>query len=119
MNIQLKKYTRLTVKITMMVVSLFCLFSVSCINKQKREYRHMCDSLSKMDFPPRVLDTLFFRKYGNGIEVDTTFPNGEQHLIQLFKFRKYSNNVIKKAKEFDNSMIITILMSPDKRYSTL
>ena len=36
-----------------------------------------------------------------------------------FKFRKYSNNVIKKAKEFDNSMIITILMSPDKRYSTL
>ena len=39
--------------------------------------------------------------------------------ITLFKFRKYSNNVIKKAKEFDNSMIITILMSPDKRYSTL
>jgi len=39
--------------------------------------------------------------------------------IPLFKFRKYSNNVIKKAKEFDNSMIITILMSPDKRYSTL
>ena len=36
-----------------------------------------------------------------------------------FKFRKYSNNVIKKAKEFDNSMIITILMSPNKRYSTL
>ena len=30
------------------------------------------------------------------------------------KFRKYSNNVIKKAKEFDNSMIITILMSPNK-----
>lgn len=29
MNIQLKKYTRLTVKITMMVVSLFCLFSVN------------------------------------------------------------------------------------------
>ena len=48
----------------------------------------MCDSLSKMDFPPRVLDTLFFRKYGNGIEVDTTFPNGEQHLIQL----DYANN---------------------------
>ena len=39
--------------------------------------------------------------------------------ILLFKFRKYSNNVIKKAKEFDNSMIITILMSPNKRYSTL
>lgn len=37
----------------------------------------------------------------------------------IFKFRKYSNNVIKKAKEFDNSMIITILMSPNKRYSTL
>lgn len=33
MNIQLKKYTRLTVKITMIAVSLFCLFSVSCINK--------------------------------------------------------------------------------------
>ena len=38
---------------------------------------------------------------------------------RVFKFRKYSNNVIKKAKEFDNSMIITILMSPNKRYSTL
>ena len=37
----------------------------------------------------------------------------------LFKFRKYSNNVIKKAKELDNSMIITILMSPNKQYSTL
>ena len=40
-------------------------------------------------------------------------------IITDFKFRKYSNNVIKKAKEFDNSMIITILMSPNKRYSTL
>ena len=40
-------------------------------------------------------------------------------ITPLFKFRKYSNNVIKKAKEFDNSMIITILMSPNKRYSTL
>ena len=39
--------------------------------------------------------------------------------LKFFKFRKYSNNVIKKAKEFDNSMIITILMSPNKRYSTL
>ena len=39
--------------------------------------------------------------------------------LKEFKFRKYSNNVIKKAKEFDNSMIITILMSPNKRYSTL
>ena len=39
--------------------------------------------------------------------------------IIIFKFRKNSNNVIKKAKEFDNSMIITILMSPNKQYSTL
>lgn len=36
-----------------------------------------------------------------------------------FKFRKYSDNIIKKAKEFDNSMIINILMSPNKQYSTL
>ena len=43
----------------------------------------------------------------------------QKKIIKLFKFRKYSNNVIKKAKEFDNSMIITILMSPNKRYSTL
>ena len=43
----------------------------------------------------------------------------ELEIIRIFKFRKYSNNVIKKAKEFDNSMIITILMSPNKRYSTL
>ena len=43
----------------------------------------------------------------------------QKKIIKLFKFCKYSNNVIKKAKEFDNSMIITILMSPNKRYSTL
>ena len=88
----------------MMVVSLFCLFSESFIKKQKREYRHMCDSLSKMDFPPRVLDTLFFRKYGNGIEVDTTFPNGEQHLIQL----DYANNYY-YAIEYPNIPIIDVM----------
>lgn len=47
------------------------------------------------------------------------FPVNDNPQLMLFKFRKYSNNVIKKAKEFDNSMIITILMSPNKRYSTL
>ena len=47
-----------------------------------------------MRFPVNILK---FRKYSNNL-----------------KFRKYSNNVIKKAKEFDNSMIITILMSPNK-----
>ena len=109
----LNKYTKLKTAITdseilifplMMAVLLFCLFSVSCINKQKREYRHMCDSLSKMDFPPRVLDTLFFRKYGNGIEVDTTFPNGEQHLIQL----DYANNYY-YAIEYPNIPIIDVM----------
>ena len=45
--------------------------------------------------------------------------DSQREILLLFKFRKYSNNVIKKAKEFDNSMIITILMSPNKRYSTL
>ena len=50
----------------------------------------------------------------------TSKSNVSEHIKHIFfKFRKYSNNVIKKAKEFDNSMIITILMSPDKRYSTL
>lgn len=37
MNIQLKKYTRLTVKITMMAVLLFCLFSVSWLNKDTKK----------------------------------------------------------------------------------
>ena len=43
----------------------------------------------------------------------------DDKIYQVLKFRKYSNDVIKKAKEFDNSMIITILMSPNKQYSTL
>lgn len=61
---------------------MFCLFSVSCISQQEREYRHICDSLSNLDFPPRVFDTLFFQKYGNGFEVDTIYSNGEHHNIQ-------------------------------------
>ena len=51
-------------------------------------------------------------------DIQELFEDPDFYIID-FKFRKYSNNVIKKAKEFDNSMIITILMSPDKRYSTL
>lgn len=53
------------------------------------------------------------------IEQETFLDRTWTQKSYLFKFRKYSNNVIKKAKEFDNSMIITILMSPNKRYSTL
>ena len=67
MKLNLKKCTIL---IMMSVSSLSFLFA-SCISRQEREYRHICDSLNNLDFSPRVFDTLFFQKYGNGFEVDT------------------------------------------------
>lgn len=91
-------------KVIIITVSLFSLFSISCISRQERDYRYMCDSLSSSDFPPRVFDTLFFQKYGNGFEVDTTFPNGERHLIQL----DYANNYY-YAIEYPKMPIIDVM----------
>lgn len=76
-----------TVKVNILIILSFFLLG-GCVNKQVKQYNYICDSLSSLDFPPRILDTLFFQKYGNGIEVDTIFPNGERHLIQL----DYANN---------------------------
>lgn len=100
----LRRCTRVIMKVVMITVSLFCLFSVSCISRQEREYRHICDSLNSLDFPPRVFDTLFFKKYGNGIELDTTFSNGEHHLIQL----DYANNYY-YAIEYPEKPIIDVM----------
>ena len=76
-----------SIKVKILVILSFFLWG-GCVNRQVKQYNYICDSLSNLDFPPRVFDTLFFQKYGNGIEVDTTFPNGERHLIQL----DYANN---------------------------
>ena len=76
-----------SIKVKILVILSFFLLG-GCVNRQVKQYNYICDSLSNLDFPPRVFDTLFFQKYGNGIEVDTTFPNGERHLIQL----DYANN---------------------------
>lgn len=63
------------------IVLLF-LFLVGCVNKQVKQYNYTCDSLSRLTFPLREVDTVFFHKYGNGCEVDTVYPNGEHHNIQ-------------------------------------
>ena len=82
------------------------LFS-GCVNKQVKQYNHIRDSLSKLTFPPREFDTLFFHRYGNGYKVDTIFPNGEHHIIELdFKndydyFIEYSDNPIIDVMSYD------------------
>lgn len=47
-----------------------------CMNPKEKWYHHMCDSLSRLDYPPRQFDTAQFNAKGNGFEFDTIYPNG-------------------------------------------
>lgn len=92
-------------KIFTLLLLLFSL--VGCVNRQRKQYNHICDSLSRLTFPPREFDTLFFHKYGNGFAVDTVYPNGERHFIELdYKhdydyFIEYSDNPIIDVMSYD------------------
>lgn len=46
------------------------------LNECYKWYYYRCDSLSRMDFPPRQLDTTLFHTKGNGFQLDTLYPNG-------------------------------------------
>lgn len=78
-------------------ISLLLALLVGCANKEEKRYRYVCDSLNRLDFPPRQFDTLFFHKYGNGVVVDTVYPNGKYELIENI----YNGNYYRLMREKD------------------
>ena len=77
--------------------SLLLALLVGCVNKEEKRYRYVCDSLNRLDFPPRQFDTLFFHKYGNGVVVDTVYPNGKYELIENI----YNGNYYRLMRDKD------------------
>ena len=41
--------------VKILAVLLFPLL-IGCVNKQRKQYNHICDSLNRLDFPPRQFD---------------------------------------------------------------
>lgn len=78
-------------------ISLLLALLVGCVNKEEKRYRYVCDSLNRLDFPPRQFDTLFFHKYGNGVVVDTVYPNGKYELIENI----YNGNYYRLMRDKD------------------
>lgn len=78
-------------------ISLLLALLVGCVNKEEKRYRYVCDSLNRLDFPPRLFDTLFFHKYGNGVVVDTVYPNGKYELIENI----YNGNYYRLMRDKD------------------
>ena len=70
---------------------------IGCVNKQRKQYNHICDSLNSLDFPPRQFDTLFFHKYGDGFIVDTVYPDGKYEWIQTI----YNGNYYRLMRDKD------------------
>ena len=88
-------------------ISLLLALLVGCVNKEEKRYRYVCDSLNRLDFPPRLFDTLFFHKYGNGVVVDTVYPNGKYELIEniyhgnYYRLMRDKDCPIVNAMEYD------------------
>ena len=81
---------------------LLLLFSLAgCVNKQKKQYRHIRDSLNRLDFPPRLFDTLFFHKYENGELVDTVYPDGRYERIENI----YNGNYYRLMRDKDCPLV--------------
>ena len=78
-------------------ISLLLALLVGCVNKEEKRYRYVCDSLNRLDFPPRLFDTLFFHKYGIGVVVDTVYPNGKYELIENI----YNGNYYRLMRDKD------------------
>ena len=89
-------------KIFTLLLLLFSL--VGCVNKQKKQYLHICDSLNRLDFPPREFDTLFFHKHENGDIVDTVYPDGRYEFIQTIYNGNYYRLMRKKDYPIVNAM---------------
>ena len=78
-------------------ISLLLALLVGCVNKEEKRYRYVCDSLNRLDFPPRQFDTLFFHKYGDGFIVDTVYPDGKYEWIQTI----YNGNYYRLMRDKD------------------
>lgn len=78
-------------------IFMLCLLLVSCTTREARRYQAICDSLNRLDFPPRVFDTLFFHKYENGDIVDTVYPDGRYEWIQTI----YNGNYYRLMRDKD------------------
>ena len=78
-------------------ISLLLALLVGCVNKEEKRYRYVCDSLNRLDFPPRLFDTLFFHKYENGELVDTVYPDGRYERIENI----YNGNYYRLMREKD------------------
>ena len=85
----MKRYIPLSVSLFVAgwVVTLSLSFT-NCTDKRVKWYTHVRDSLSRLDFPPRQFDTLFYQAHQYGSTVDTVYPNGI-HEIQV---RGYKGN---------------------------
>lgn len=71
-------------------IIMLCLLLASCTTREARRYQAICDSLNRLDFPPRVFDTLFFHKYENGEMVDTVYPDGRyEHIENIYNGNYY------------------------------
>lgn len=82
-------------------ISLLLALLVGCVNKEEKRYRYVCDSLNRLDFPPRQFDTLFFHKYENGDIVDTVYPDGRYEFIQTL----YNGNYYRLMREKDYPVV--------------
>lgn len=78
-------------------IFMLCLLLVSCTTREARRYQAICDSLNRLDFPPRVFDTLFFHKYENGDIVDTVYPDGRYEYIENI----YNGNYYRLMRDKD------------------
>ena len=82
-------------------ISLLLALLVGCVNKEEKRYRYVCDSLNRLNFPPRQFDILFFHKYENGDIVDTVYPDGRYEFIQAL----YNGNYYRLMREKDYPVV--------------
>lgn len=88
-------------------VIVLCLLFASCTTREARRYQAICDSLNRLDFPPRVFDTLFFHKYENGDIVDTVYPDGRYERIEninngnYYRLMRGKDSPIVNVMEYD------------------
>ena len=91
------------------VILLFLSVSfLGCTSPREKWYNQMIDSLNRLDFPPRELDTIFFQEYSRcGIFLDTIYPNGIHQRIETnytgnyFSYIRHKDSLICDILEYD------------------
>lgn len=92
-------------------ISLLLALLVGCVNKEEKRHRYVCDSLNRLDFPPRLFDTLFFHRYENGGLVDTVYPDGRYEYIENI----YNGNYYRLMREKDSPIVNAMEYGKDGR----